>query len=385
MIELNIIRKLLDKDSYDKYISFITPPEELKKHYRILEELHASLEAVSFDDYLLHAEQEGCDFLDTLKDSEASDESLEKLIKTLCERSWAHTLALLSIEVSEGKKDASELSEHYDKLAGILASNSLEDEFVTDDIQELWDSVRRDGGYQWRLPWLNETIGGLRKGDFGFVFARTNTGKTTFLCSEVSKFLDQVDRPILWMNNEEAGARIKFRLLQAYFGIDSKTLESDLQGWMKKFLTNTQGRFKLYDTGAMHKRDVERLVKSVSPSMLIIDNIDKVHGFKADRQDLMLGQIYIWAREIAKDYCPIIGVSQANSNAENKKWLTHLDIDSAHTSKSAQGDFILGIGMTYDVGCEDIRYLRQVKNKFMHGDHKHECRMNYNIARYESL
>ena len=384
MIELQIIKHLLNKDLYNKYISFITPPEELKKHYKVLEDLHSSLDTVTLDDYILHAEQQGCDFLDTLKDSEASEESLEKLIKTLAERTWAHRLAVLSIEVSEGRKDASELSEHYDSLESIL-DTQVDDEFVTDDIMELWNSVRRDGGLQWRLPWLNETIGGLRSGDFGFIFARTNVGKTTFLCSEVSNFLKQVDKPILWMNNEEGGGRIKFRLLQSYFGISSKELESDLQGWMKKFLTETQGRFKLKDSGAMHKRDVERLVKSLEPSLLIIDNIDKVHGFKGDRQDLMLGNIYIWGREIAKDFCPLIGVSQANGNAENKKWLTHTDIKDAHTSKSSEGDFILGIGMTYDNGCEDIRFLRQVKNKFLHGDHKLECRLNYDIGRYESL
>lgn len=386
MIELNIIKHLLNKKIYDKYFLLIKAPEELKKHYMVLEDVHSSTEGdITLDEYLLHAEQAGCKYLDVLKDAEVGHESMDKLIKTLVERTWAHRLAILSVDVSEGRQPLSALTEHYAKLEHIHDDVQEEEEFVTDDVEELWENVRMDGGMKWRLPWLNHSLGGLRDGMFGFVFARTNTGKTTFLCSEVSHMLTQSTRPVLWINNEEPGSRIKFRMLQSYFGIDEDTLNENRKGWMEKFLTETEGRFKLKDLGVVHKRDVDRLVAMLKPSLLIIDNIDKIHGFKGDRQDLVLGQIYIWGREIAKTYCPVIGVSQANGNAENKKWLTHNEIESAHTAKSKDADFIIGIGMTYDIGAEDIRYLRLVKNKFKGGEHRTECRIDFKTGRYNPL
>lgn len=385
MIELHIIRRLLVKDVYNKYRSYIKEPEELKNHYSVLDKLHGSYDRdITFDEFILHAQQKGCQFLNTLKESDVEEQSLEELMTVLAERSVSHEIALAALEVSEGRKSVTHLLEQTERLNSIKFEEE-DEEFVTDDILQLFEDVRRDGGYQWRSQWLNSNIGGLRKGDFGFLFARTNVGKTTFLCSEVSNLLKQVETPVIWCNNEEGGARIKYRMLQSYFGVPGERLERNLTGAMKAFLEETKGNFKLKDVGMLHKRDVERLVKTYKPSVLIIDNIDKVHGFKSDRDDLMLGQIYVWAREIAKEYCPVIGVCQANSTAENKKWLDHKDIDRAHTAKSKDADFIIGIGSTLDVGMEDIRFMKLLKNKFQHGQQRCEMRINYDIGRYEEI
>ena len=49
------------------------------------------------------------------------------------------------------------------------------------DLAKLHDSQVATSGLRWRLNWLNKALGSLRKGDFGFIFARPETGKTTFL------------------------------------------------------------------------------------------------------------------------------------------------------------------------------------------------------------
>jgi len=135
------------------------------------------------------------------------------------------------------------------------------------------------------------------------------------------------------------------------------------------------------------------ICKNLKPSLIVFDQIDKLKGFDNDREDLRLGAIYIWARELAKTYCPVIGVCQADVSGEGKKWLTMDNVANAKTSKQAEADWILGIGAVHDIGLEFIRYLHLSKNK-LDGDEntdpllRHgrcEVKINPNIARYEEL
>ncbi|WP_214294786.1 hypothetical protein, partial [Escherichia coli] len=65
-------------------------------------------------------------------------------------------------------------------------SDSSESIFVTHNLEELYNDSIQTTGLRWRLQTLNRMLGYLRRGDFGFIFARLETGKTTFLASEVT-------------------------------------------------------------------------------------------------------------------------------------------------------------------------------------------------------
>jgi hypothetical protein len=101
--------------------------------------------------------------------------------------------------------------------------------------------------------------------------------------------------------------------------------------------------------------------------MIVFDQIDKIHGFDAERYDLKMKTIYQWARELSKTYGPVIGVCQAGGTAEGKRYLSMNDVDSSHTAKQGEADFMLGIGTTNNQGEEYIRYLSACKNK-LQGD-----------------
>lgn len=233
-------------------------------------------------------------------------------------------------------------------------------------------------------------LGSLRQGDFGFIFARPETGKTTFLASEVSYFATQTDKPIIWFNNEEQGSKVMLRIYQATLGLTLEELFRDIEGNKRKFYELTKGNIKIYDSGNISKTDVEKLCYQLNPSCLIFDQLDKIKGFTNDRDDLKLGAIYQWARELAKQYCPVIGVSQADGTGEGKKWLTMDNVSGAKTSKQAEADFILGIGKTNDEGMEMVRHLHASKNKLIgdrdtdnelrHG--RMDCIIRPEIARY---
>jgi len=138
---------------------------------------------------------------------------------------------------------------------------------------------------------------------------------------------------------------------------------------------------------------VEGLCKEHLPALVIFDQIDKIQGFKADREDLLLGSIYQWGRELAKRYAPVIGVSQADGQGEGVRWLTMAHVANAKTAKQAEADWILGIGTIPDSGWESIRFLNISKNKLMgdtdtdpkqrHG--KLQCLIEPEHARYKDL
>lgn len=296
------------------------------------------------------------------------------------------------MDVSDGSKTLDDL---FEKVGEFDKSEVLEEEipFVTDDLEELYEHNVKQQGLRWRLRTLNEMLGSLRKGDFGFLFARPESGKTTFLASEVSYFATQVERPILWYNNEEGGEKVQLRVYQAALGVDLDTLFANVVENKQKYSELTGNRIKIIDNANLYKHEVERICEKMQPSLILFDQIDKVKGFTSDREDLRLGAIYIWARELAKTYCPVIGVTQADGSGEGKKWLTMENVANAKTAKQAEADWILGIGKTNDQGYEYVRYLHLSKNKLAgdedtipelrHG--RRDCIIEPGIARYKDI
>lgn len=330
-----------------------------------------------------------------VRDSEVRDDVLVDTFRIIRERKLASELALASLSVAEGRSDAASLTEFFSAFSGSDEStDNHSEDFVTDDLETLYNETWASPGLRWRLDSLNKRLGSLRKGDFGFIFARPETGKTTFLASEISYMASQLSPesgPVLWFNNEEQGKKVKIRVFQAALGYDLPSLMSNRVGNTQQYRDITYGKISIVDRAEIHKNRVEQMCKELRPSLLIFDQIDKVKGFNADREDLRLGAIYIWARELAKNYCPTIGICQADGTAEGVKWLTMDHVANAKTSKQAEADFIIGIGCIHDPVFERVRFINISKNK-LQGDEdtdpklrhgRFECLIRPEIARYE--
>jgi KaiC/GvpD/RAD55 family RecA-like ATPase len=376
-----------------------------------LEELHDKYQKdLTHEEYALYVlskvpEKEHelyIEILETIKDSSTDSSILEDILLDLQQKQQAYQLAVQALEVSEGRKPYSDL---LVSVKDLNATESVLDpsmSFVSNDLEELYNNRIKTPGLRWRLDGLNKMMGSLRKGNFGFIFARPETGKTTFLASEGTNFAMQVELllnadkeagPVLWLNNEQAGDEVMFRIYQAMFGITLEQLFNDIKGYKQKFIEGPGKHFRLFDSAAIHKRQVELLCESLKPSLVIMDTIDKIKGFNDDREDLRLGAIYIWARELAKQYCPVIAVCQADATGEGKKWLTMENVANAKTAKQAEADFILGIGKTHDANNEYLRYFHLSKNK-LQGDSdtlqdlRHgriEVAIRQEIGRYEDI
>lgn len=283
-------------------------------------------------------------------------------------------------------------------LADILRvpTNQVEYEYVTDDLEEILNDTVKVPGLRWRLDSLNKSLGSLRKGDFGFIFARPETGKTTLLASEVTYMAEQLkeeDGPILWFNNEEQGKKVKLRCYQASLGATLPQIIKHPQPARDKYKQRVKDKIRIIDRASISKGEVEAICKATNPSLIIFDQIDKVKGFKADREDLALGAIYQWARELAKQYSPVIGICQADGTAEGERWLHMGHVANAKTAKQAEADFILGVGKVHTAGMEDVRFFNLSKNKLT-GDTdtnpgsrhaKYEAMIEADIGRYKDI
>lgn len=417
MVELNLIKLCLDKDSFLEAtgagLSSDMFPDKLKPIYSVLHNYYTgensttgesvSLSVPSLANLFFASVSKDKDYyqgvFDNLTSLDVSEATTMVLLRSLVKQNKLKELSLAAYECFEGRMSQEKfdgLVEAYKALDGAVEQEEEDEGFVTDDLTEIVNHTYAAPGLRWRLSTLNKMLGSLRKGNFGFVFARPETGKTTFLASEVTFMASQLEDgagPILWLANEEPGVNIKLRVYQAYFGVDLSQLMSDLKKWEKLFKEQMGGKILILDRAQIHKSQVERLCKKYKPSLIIADQLDKIVGFENDREDLRLGAIYQWARELAKLYCPFIGISQADGTGEGQKWLTMANVANAKTAKQAEADWILGLGCVHAEGYEDIRYLHLSKNKLLgdpdtdpklrHG--KQETLIKKDIARYQDL
>ena len=306
----------------------------------------------------------------------------EEVVKTLIELDYLAQI----VDECEKVRDGSSDLEHVH----ILATNALKDVeryiekddlFVTADLSSIADRIT-SSGYEWRLEVLNKSLGPLRTGNFVIVAARVEVGKTTFLASEVSYLAQQLpkDRPVVWVNNEEESSVVFFRIVQAALGQESKEIIADSKLAMERYTSLMGGnKDKIRVTKDMNNvRDLETLFREVNPGLIIFDQLDKVDGFnKSDeREDIKLGKIYKWARELARSYGPVIAASQLSATAVDLKDPPFIGLDAlrgSKTDKPGEADAVITIGKYKEPKSpeeEMIRTINVPKNKLPGGGTK---------------
>lgn len=385
------------REAWDKHASLVNLKElkdshrELSFLYNVVYRLHESVEAHDITDdelelafwtaYPEASKELYAGLLADIRKLDVSEAVGAEVLASMARKKALIALSEASYELSQGRGTLETFKSLYEAVDKPIEA---ETEFVSVDmdLEVLVNKVVHQPGLRWRLDCLNKSLGSLRKGNFGFVFARPETGKTTFLASEASNMLDQSEQPVLWFNNEQVGEEVALRIYQAYFGVKLEVLLANLKQYKKLFQERVGRKFVLVDDASLDCRRAERIIHAVQPSLIIYDQIDKIKGFKADRDDLVYGAIYQWARELAKVYAPSIGVCQADGSGEGQKWLSMANVSNAKTSKQAEADFIIGIGKVFDEASEYIRFLNLSKNKLM-GDQ--DTLSNLRHGRFETL
>lgn len=410
-LDLILLKLFLNKETFNKYSKILNLDyykqnnKEFFKLFLSLFKFHEQIPESSLDGFVMFyytlypmVKPEERQFLDNIFEKVAVLEVDEALafdyLTKHHEQAVATSVAIKALEVSQGRAEMSEVLELLDSVQNAQEAPP-EDLFVSNDLELLVNEEVLSEGLRWRLDTMNKSVGSLRKGNFGFVFARPETGKTTFLASEMTHMAEQAKvkglGSVIYLGNEEVGSTVMLRCYQAVFGITSQELYTNLVHYKDEYTSRIGEHLKIYDNARIIKQDVENICKQYNPSLLVFDQIDKVHWQDNERYDLKMKAIYQWARELAKVYCPVIGICQAGGTAEGKKYLTMNDVDSSHTAKQGEADFMIGIGKTEVDGEEYLRYLSMCKNKLGKdtdciSDLRHAklpIIIHPNIARYE--
>lgn len=378
MVEYSILRLFIENtELYEKYHSSLKL-DFIRQNYPTLNKCFKCLPATSLEvleaNYLAQypvlkdGDREVVrTLLENVKNAEGTAEDIIPYLESHLQRVWASDVGILGLNVAEGKNTLEELEAKIAERESLVVEEA-QIEFVTTDIEELMIEEDLAGGLHWRLKCLNQSLGPLRKGNFGHIFARVETGKTAMWVSESTHMAQQVTKPVLIFFNEEGGRDVVFRMYSAvtrmtYMEISANPKKAK-QIWDEKI----GNRIKFIDQPAqVERKSMERIIETIDPELIIVDNMDKIKGFTGDRKDLLLHEIYKWGREVAKTQCPVLSVGQADNTGHNTRVLDESQMADSKTAKPSELDFIIGIGRIDKTGYDDVRFISLPKNK-LRGD-----------------
>ncbi len=258
------------------------------------------------------------------------------------------------------------------------AASRIDELFVTKDIHEIMSAVLPTGGRDWRLAELNLALGPLRVGDFITVGARPDSGKTSFLASEVTFIAEQFipdNKIVLWFCNEEIGKRVKFRIMQACLGVTVKHFFDNFEDCHKEYEAKLSGdRIELVHQNLMTVNTVERVIHEYRDriGLIVLDQLHKMQGLGGSATNDVSRQamLFQWARGLAV-YAPVLNVHQLKGQAEGVMFPSMDMLYGSTTLIQGECDAILMLGRSHDEAeyALNARGLYCPKNKLI-GDLK---------------
>jgi hypothetical protein len=244
-------------------------------------------------------------------------------------------------------------------------------------------------GYSWPLELLNELLGPLNN-EFIIVGARPDGGKTAMLLHCAWHIASQMkdDEKVLWFNNEEHIRMIKLRMLQSISGLTKDDVLDNLVDvirTIKDTMFDFEKRIVFVDN-ANDIRQIQKAVRVHKPSLVVIDQLFKVRGQvsgKDGNEAERYRRICEWARNVAKNNCPVLVSSQLDFNAEGERYPTMDSLYMSKTGAQGEADAILLIG---SVKSEpDKRYLYTPKNKLTGSVKEKEAYILKNVTRFKDV
>ena len=307
------------------------------------------------------------ELFETLQDSIGNNIDLqEKVIRDLWMRHRARMISELSVNIFLGKENNfGELKRLIESTAEDSIGEKATYTEVDMGLNELLDSLTLEPDFPFDWEPLSGYVPGLDRGHFGIIFARPETGKTTFVSFLAKKFLEQGLTVAVW-GNEEPAVRTKLRIIQSYFKATRKELSEGRDKFAEVWGSKIGDRLHVLDCVGTTIQEIDDWCKINKPDIVFIDQLDKVKiAGKYNRGDEKLKEIYLQAREIAKrNKCLVWGVSQASAEAESMMHVEYQYLDNSKTGKAGEADLIIGIGRTGDRSPENTkRYICISKNK----------------------
>ena len=392
MIELALLKTLLNKEFYDQHKGIRCPDKIFTKDTRkIKQALDTAMQTYEEDM--------------SVSDLEAVFMGLNQTMTTATKSAFQDLFRRLD-KAEPIKKDIAEdtLSHLFQQYVGEQVANlgfdfvngsqnSLEplrrlledykDDF-TPNLRIDWDDIDIDTllaannlETQWKfnIPSLRRKVEGVSNGHLLVVGARPNTGKTSFHASLVAGtdgWASQGAKCIV-LCNEESYERVGARYLSAATNMSMDEVKENVSLARKRYDPVKQN-IRIKDSTNKDMKWVEAVVKNEKPDIVVLDMGDKFATKNSDKSDIYLKDAAIHARNIAKQYnCCVIWMSQLSAVAEGKVYVDQSMMEGSKTGKAAEADLMVLISKDPIVEGQSEestrRHLNIAKNKLKGGWH----------------
>ena len=305
----------------------------------------------------------------------SSSATAGKLLQTLVLRDYAGGIADKADRFSAGETDFDLFSELLDDIeaakraAGLHQDHSHE---VRTPLAELLERIRNPkDGLTWRLNELRDAIGPLRHGDLAVVVAYVDSGKSTMVASEATHMATQLKpgEHVLFFNNEEAGDKVRLRLMRSLLGWTNEQLlqfESVAMTKMQEMLggTSFDERIVLVDNATISTGLVRSKIREYNPKLLVFDQLYKIVGVRSPNKENEvegLRRKFEYARGLAKEVAPVLAVHQANSQTNGELFIEMHQLAGSGQAIQGEVDFLITLGK--DLTDPSKRGLYVPKNK----------------------
>lgn len=408
MIELALIKTLLNKEFYDQHKGIRCPDKIFTKDTRkIKQALDTAMQTYEEDM--------------SVSDLEAVFMGLNQTMTTATKSAFQDLFQRLD-KAEPIKKDIAEdtLSHLFQQYVGEQVANlgfdfvngsqnSLEplrrlledykDDF-TPNLRIDWDDIDIDTllaannlETQWKfnIPSLRRKVEGVSNGHLLVVGARPNTGKTSFHASLVAGtdgWASQGAKCIV-LCNEESYERVGARYLSAATNMTMDEVKENVSLARKRY-DPVRKNIRIKDSTNKDMKWVEAVVKNEKPDIVVLDMGDKFATKNSDKSDIYLKDAAIHARNIAKQHnCCVIWMSQLSAVAEGKVYVDQSMMEGSKTGKAAEADLMVLISKDPIVEGQSEestrRHLNIAKNKLKGGWHGVvHCQLDGERARYSA-
>ena len=392
MIELALLKTLLNKEFYDQHKGIRCPDKIFTKDTRkIKQALDTAMQTYEEDM--------------SVSDLEAVFMGLNQTMTTATKSAFQDLFRRLD-KAEPIKKDIAEdtLSHLFQQYVGEQVANlgfdfvngsqnSLEplrrlledykDDF-TPNLRIDWDDIDIDTllaannlETQWKfnIPSLRRKVEGVSNGHLLVVGARPNTGKTSFHASLVAGtdgWASQGAKCSV-LCNEESYERVGARYLSAATNMSMDEVKENVSLARKRYDPVKQN-IRIKDSTNKDMKWVEAVVKNEKPDIVVLDMGDKFATKNSDKSDIYLKDAAIHARNIAKQHnCCVIWMSQLSAVAEGKVYVDQSMMEGSKTGKAAEADLMVLISKDPIVEGQSEestrRHLNIAKNKLKGGWH----------------
>ena len=408
MMELALIRTLMDKEFYDNNKGIRCPDELFSKDVRkIKQTLDYAME--TYDRNLSASELEALFFANNSTMTTANKQVYSDLFKKvaredamnkdianevlskLFQQVLGNKLANIAFDYVNGTLNSLEPVRNLLQTYQDDFTPNLNLEFGNIEIDHLLKSNDIQSQWKFNIPSLGRNVEGISGGHLVIVGARPNTGKTSFHASLIASpggFASQGAKCLV-LCNEEAYERVGARYLSAATSLSMEEVKGNYALAASRYQP-VRKQIELYDSTGKDMSWVEAIIKAYTPDIVVLDMGDKFAVKNSDKSDVYLKNAAIHARNIAKQYnCAIIWMSQLSADAEGKINVDQSMLEGSKTGKAAEADLMVLISKNpvLDVTDEDKgdtqRYLIIAKNKLKGGWHgKVTCELDGERAQY---